>query len=800
MLFFNHALRSQLVPKALLTTAQDVEGASILAFYRLKPGERLQTDVPPLWKRPLDSDEMLSALRDLSYGKCPFCERDVRVRPYRFRPPAYAEPIERPEDRASYFWLALNWSNIFPICEDCRPGRQSYFPVVRGRAEAPTTLTPDSLVLSDGLTLRERPLLLYPGQVRRPANVWRVDVDGSLHGMDDRALLTIEHFSLNRPSLIERRGEVFREGLEELRRRELPLVRIGQAFIGQEFGGSLFLFYRQIADGLSRLSGRPVALGVRTVIQALHQAQELGLFERYLEQVIAQYMTEPAPRPAMAYSPPFAPAAATEIIREPPRVDRIEIENFKSLKKLTLDLPRHQDTAASTSTSSAAGREEWQPSGPSLLVLGENAAGKSSLLEAMALVATNAPSAAALLPPAAARRVPLNPRYMGDDTGTPVQPARIRLRFSDGSSRSIEIDPTTGALTRRRRGRTDPIVFAYGAQRLFDTSAEGADQGASNAIEHLETLFRPGARLSNPEAWLLDLATRDPAALGEVAGALRNVIEIDGQFETIGFDPVEQRCMITLKKNRPDGTTFTLTQPFSAVSSGYRALLALICDIFAGLFAEWDRRAGDSPAFTPADRARGARTLGAIVLVDEVEAHLHPRWKLRVMTGLRMALPNVLFIATTHDPLCLRGMRRGEVVLLNRYVTAEHDHLEAVELVTGLPDFEQLTVEQLLTSDLFQLFSADDQRTDRRFASVAGILARRRSGGTLQGPDLEALDEFNAEIANALPYGRSEVTQVVQEAVADYIALRRVAGQKETSEARKRAKEAVMAFLSGLPL
>src|SRR3546814_20575292 len=56
----------------------------------------------------------------------------------------------------------------------------------------------------------------------------------------------------------------------------------------------------------------------------------------------------------------------------------------------------------------------------------------------------------------------------------------------------------------------------------------------------------------------------------------------------------------------------------------------------------------------------------ALVLVDEIEAHLHPRWKLRIMKGLREALPNVTFIVTTHDPLCLRGLGANEVMVLRR--------------------------------------------------------------------------------------------------------------------------------------
>src|SRR3546814_15479912 len=101
----------------------------------------------------------------------------------------------------------------------------------------------------------------------------------------------------------------------------------------------------------------------------------------------------------------------------------------------------------------------------------------------------------------------------------------------------------------------------------------------------------------------------------------------------------------------------------------------------------------------------------ALVLVDEIEAHLHPRWKLRIMKGLREALPNVTFIVTTHDPLCLRGLGANEVMVLRRIQQDVRPNSEdlpyVVDSLIKIPSIDSLTIEQLLTSDLFQLFSTD---------------------------------------------------------------------------------------------
>ena len=51
---------------------------------------------------------------------------------------------------------------------------------------------------------------------------------------------------------------------------------------------------------------------------------------------------------------------------------------------------------------------------------------------------------------------------------------------------------------------------------------------------------------------------------------------------------------------------------------------------------------------------------------DEIETHLHPAWKLEIVTRLRRVFLRLHFLATTHDPLCLRGLQSGEVVVLRR--------------------------------------------------------------------------------------------------------------------------------------
>lgn len=73
------------------------------------------------------------------------------------------------------------------------------------------------------------------------------------------------------------------------------------------------------------------------------------------------------------------------------------------------------------------------------------------------------------------------------------------------------------------------------------------------------------------------------------------------------------------------------------LSDGYRTTLAMILDI-ASRMAEANPDAGD-PLDTP-----------GVVLIDEVDLHLHPGWQQRIVIDLRKTFPNIQFIMTTHSP------------------------------------------------------------------------------------------------------------------------------------------------------
>jgi len=90
------------------------------------------------------------------------------------------------------------------------------------------------------------------------------------------------------------------------------------------------------------------------------------------------------------------------------------------------------------------------------------------------------------------------------------------------------------------------------------------------------------------------------------------------------------------------------------LSDGYRNLLALILD-FARRLAQ-AHPGWDNPLEAP-----------GILLIDEIELHLHPQWQQRIVPNLRAIFPNTQLIAATHSPQVLTTVQRENIAILKEY-------------------------------------------------------------------------------------------------------------------------------------
>jgi predicted ATP-binding protein involved in virulence len=120
-------------------------------------------------------------------------------------------------------------------------------------------------------------------------------------------------------------------------------------------------------------------------------------------------------------------------------------------------------------------------------------------------------------------------------------------------------------------------------------------------------------------------------------------------------------------------------QPFTNLSDGQRCILALVGDI-----------AQKAATLNPHLGANVLSETPGIVLVDELDLHLHPKWQRNVIEDLRTTFPAVQFICTTHSPFLIQSLRSGEeLVMLDGQPTAQLGDLSIGEIardIQGVPN------------------------------------------------------------------------------------------------------------------
>jgi predicted ATP-binding protein involved in virulence len=117
--------------------------------------------------------------------------------------------------------------------------------------------------------------------------------------------------------------------------------------------------------------------------------------------------------------------------------------------------------------------------------------------------------------------------------------------------------------------------------------------------------------------------------------------------------------------------------PFRMLSDGYRSMIGMVADI-AYRMAVLNPHLGKDAA---------KRTHG-VVLIDEIDMHLHPKWQRSVVADLKRTFPHVQFIATTHSPFIIQSLEDGELVVLDGEFKGDYEDKSLEDVVENVMGIE----------------------------------------------------------------------------------------------------------------
>jgi uncharacterized protein (TIGR02646 family) len=665
--------------------------------------------------------EVRTALIELFHGKCAYCEsKIISVSPVdieMFRPKSGV--VERPE-HPGYWWLAMVWENLLPSCAICNRVR-NHEGVKTGKANRFPLVDEALRAFEPGQETRENPLLLDPC-TDDPEEHLVFEENGLVISDTLRGKTSISVLGLNRPELVEaRRNTAQRVGQEFLyiltgADNSLDLLR-RMISPDQEYSA----LRRQLVRQRVEQNDEFAALFTSSLLESLSPSTPIISKSRKRRAKAAFHAFE---QEQSSYS--LADERGRERYRGQRRlIEQIVIKNIKAIKSLELDF------------TSKNGRTPW------LMLLGENGTGKSTVLQAVALTLLGAQSFVRLTKTQRVRPVDFI-RFRCKQGSISVKlsgfPGPHKLVFHDG--RVNFTSPTGDKTSVTFRGKDvevlgsgwDPqtLLLGYGATKLLPKpSGTSKDSTARKGFSRVDNLFDPFMPLIDAEKWLIGL---DSIRFDETALILKDLIALGPS------------AMLTQESGRIMVVDHHAQVPLRQLSDGYLSMVAMTVDILEVAMRLW-------PNLQEAE---------GIVLLDELGAHLHPTWKMRVVESLRRALPAMQILATTHDPLCLRGLGDGEVTVMRRGANLE------VTALTDLPSPADFRVDQLLTSDFFGLNSTIDPDVEAIFDEYYALMALRDRTEV----QTRRLNELTVQLKNRRYFGSTLRESLIYEAVDQLLANR----------------------------
>ena len=409
-------------------------------------------------------------------------------------------------------------------------------------------------------------------------------------------------------------------------------------------------------------------------------------------------------------------------------ISKVTLKNIRGFSDLQFDLTRNDDTYAG-----------WT------VFTGDNGSGKSTLLKAIAIGLTGKDTARALQPSFHGwirdgsedeafiqLEIVQNPN---DDAIVlsgrgPLPRFLAKLALTNGSKEptlhtAIPSGKSQKYLTPERTiWSTDAkgwFSCGYGPfRRVFGASPEATRQMVAPTTERFVTMFQEAASLAEVDQWLRNLKHKElenKESESEQLTLLMEILRDDLLPNQLTVDRVDSDGL-WLK----DRTGVQLA--WGEMSDGYRAALALLADILRHLINAYGiddlaERGPDSKVYIKRS---------GVVLIDEVDAHLHPAWQREIGFWLKEHFPYIQFLVTTHSPLICQAADQNGLFRLPEPGSG----IQPWALVSE--DYNKVIASgpsTILLTPAFGLQNTRSPRAVEQRAKFAKLQSKKRAGGKL---------------------------------------------------------------------
>lgn len=217
-------------------------------------------------------------------------------------------------------------------------------------------------------------------------------------------------------------------------------------------------------------------------------------------------------------------------------------------------------------------------------------------------------------------------------------------------AKAREIAEEIGKELREHGDRQLPVLAYYGTQRLWPPiDAENGRREVGSRLDGYRDALQAAATHRHMLEWIrkytmVELQRKEPVT--QLRAIEQAVIACISEVVAFGYDLDLEDLVLRTESGE--------VMPFRMLSDGYRNVVAMVADI-----------AWRASRLNPQLGARAPALAEGIVLIDEIDLHLHPKWQRRILGDLRRAFPRLQFVATTHSPFIVQSLEPGQLVNLD---------------------------------------------------------------------------------------------------------------------------------------
>lgn len=213
-----------------------------------------------------------------------------------------------------------------------------------------------------------------------------------------------------------------------------------------------------------------------------------------------------------------------------------------------------------------------------------------------------------------------------------------------------------GAVAAMKRKEESTISYGISKRQLITKRSREIDEDEAPDLAKRRALFEPSASVVRDDALIQKMIDLDYKAYREKNPAVRTILDKIGSIAseiTNGF-PVAFSGVAEDKEGLyPEFMTSDGKLPLNCLSQGTQSViqwLGLLLIAYAQYY-DFPKKLENKPG---------------VVIIDEIDAHMHPSWQRRILPALSHNFPKLQIFCSSHSPLVLAGLKAGQAHLLKR--------------------------------------------------------------------------------------------------------------------------------------